>query len=58
MGNDELLEKAKKAIDDFFSDSSVSAQVTLDGLEDLQSDISIKVEALQHDIARSQDLCD
>jgi hypothetical protein len=43
-------EAALEAIDALFGDTSVSKQVTLDDLEELQSDIETKIDALEADI--------
>jgi hypothetical protein len=52
MDNDELLEKAKSAIDNLFSDTSVSRAKCRENLEDLQSEIETKLDALRADDER------
>jgi len=43
-------DEALKAIDELFGDTSVSKATTLDLLEELQSEIDSKVEAIKVDI--------
>lgn len=50
MSNEELLEKAKKAIDDLFSDRSVSVETAIENMEELQGDIESKIDALNCDL--------
>lgn len=45
---------AESAIDDLFSDSSVSARKTLNMLEDLRANIDIKIEALKAALKRER----
>lgn len=40
------LENAKRAIEDLFSDTSVSAQETREALEELMEDLEAKIESL------------
>lgn len=47
------LKAALKAVEDLFSDTSVTPQATLKALEELQTDIEIKMEGLKADIKRS-----
>lgn len=47
MNHDELMAKAKKAIQDVFGDQSVSQSQTLASLEDLQTDIGAMVMTLE-----------
>jgi hypothetical protein len=43
-------ETARDAIETLFGDTSVNKQVTLDDLEELESDIESKIDALKADI--------
>lgn len=45
-------EAVREALDQLFSDTSVSKQVTLDDLSEIQSDLETKIEALEADIAK------
>lgn len=45
-------EAAREAIDALFGDTKVEPQVTLDDLEELQSDIDSKIEALKIDLKK------
>jgi hypothetical protein len=47
-------EAARKAIDNLFGDTSVDKQVTLDDLDELQSDIDNKIDCLKEDIKKEQ----
>ena len=47
MSNDELLEKAKEAITELFSDMSVSQSTTRDNLNELLVDIELLLDTLQ-----------
>ena len=47
------LELAKRAIDDLFSDDSVSMETTKSELEELADEIQIKLDALYWDIKAS-----
>jgi polyhydroxyalkanoate synthesis regulator phasin len=44
---DKLIEKAKKAIEDVFSDTSVSQSKTIERLEELLDDIKTYIDSLQ-----------
>lgn len=46
MTNEQLLEKAKDAIDELFSDMSVSKVKCRENLRELISEIHIKIESL------------
>jgi hypothetical protein len=46
--------EALKAIDELFGDTSVPNTTTLDLLEELQSEIDSKIEALRSDIKNQQ----
>lgn len=45
---------AKQAIDNLFSDTSVSAERTKDALEELRDDIDMKLDCLNIDAARKR----
>ena len=47
-------EEVREALDRLFSDTSVEKQVTLDDLEELQSDIETKIDSLKADIKHEQ----
>lgn len=49
----DLVDAAEKAIDELFSDQSVSLDRTMDDLRDLRSEIDIKIGALNEDLKRS-----
>lgn len=46
--HEQMIENAMRAIDDVFSDASVSKEQTLDDLKHLRSEIEIKIETLIH----------
>jgi|GEM_PF-1699084 len=46
MNNKELLEAAKKAIDDLFADKSVSIEQCIENLEELHSEIESLLDCL------------
>ncbi len=48
--HDRLLDAAQKAIEDLFSDTSVSAAQTRSDLNDLRTDIDIKIECIDSDL--------
>ena len=50
--HDQLVEAAKKSIDDVLSDTSVSMHDTLDSLRDLDEHIQVLVDSLRSDIKR------
>ena len=50
MVKDDYMEAAKKAIDDLFSDTTVSQQTTVDKLEELRDEIEMKIDAIKGDI--------
>jgi hypothetical protein len=47
-------EAVRDALDALFSDTSVSKQVTLDDLEEIQSDVETKIDALRADIKQEE----
>jgi peptidoglycan hydrolase CwlO-like protein len=47
-------EAAREALDELFGDTSVEKQVTLDDLNELQSDIETKIDSLEADIKHEQ----
>jgi len=47
-------EAAREALEALFGDTSVTKQTTLDDLNELQSDLETKIEALEGDIKREQ----
>jgi len=47
-------EAVREALDQLFSDTSVNKQVTLDDLQELQSDVETKIAALEADIKNEQ----
>lgn len=47
MKHEELLEKAREAIDRVFGDTSVSQSQTRESLEDLRSHIRIQLDTLE-----------
>jgi flagellar basal body-associated protein FliL len=47
-------EAVRDAIEELFSDTSVDQSVTLDDLEEIESDISGKIEALKTDIKHKE----
>lgn len=51
MSNEELLEKAKEAINELFGDMSVSQKTTRENLEELIGDIEIMIDGLKDDEA-------
>lgn len=48
--NNDLMENALQAIEDVFSDISVSQQETIDRLEELVAEIRDKISAIKADI--------
>ena len=53
-----LVETAKSALNDVFSDRSVSRTVTIESLQDLSSDIDTMLAALDSDQQREQEVSD
>ena len=51
MSNEELLEKAKEAINELLSDMSVSQSTTRENLKELIGDIEVMLDGLQGDEA-------
>jgi len=47
-------EAVRDALNELFSDTSVTKQVTLDDLNELQSDVDGKIDALEADIKYEQ----
>ena len=45
-----LLQRAEKAIEELFSDTSVSQETTLDSLETLVEDLGLRIEAIKCDM--------
>lgn len=52
MNHDELKEKALKAVNAVFGDTSVSQQQTLDSLEEIASEIDTLATGIRADMAR------
>lgn len=50
MTHEQLVQKATEAIEELFSDTSVSPETTKDDLEALVEDIEIKISAIECDI--------
>ena len=50
MAYELLVQKAAEAIEELFSDTSVSPETTKDDLEALAEDIEMKIEAIDCDI--------
>lgn len=50
MTHDQLVQRAVTAIEEVFSDMSVSQETTKDSLEALIENIKIQIEALQYDM--------
>jgi hypothetical protein len=49
-------EAVREALEQLFSDTSVEKQVTLDDLEEIQSDVETKIDALEADIKSEREL--
>lgn len=47
--HDELVKKAEKAIDNLFSDTSVSREQTRESLEEIIDAIQMKIDSLKDD---------
>jgi len=43
-------ERVREALEELFSDTSVSQQTTLDDLNEIQSDLETKIDAIEGDI--------
>lgn len=54
MTNEQLLQLAKDAIDDCFGDQSVGIEKAIENMEELQSDIEGKIDALNADLENQQ----
>ena len=50
MNNEQLLENARKAIEELFSDTSVSVQTAIENLQCLKDEIDISITALKADL--------
>lgn len=50
MTHDQLIQKAKEAIEVLFSDTSVGLETTKDDLEALVEDIEMRIEAIRCDM--------
>ncbi len=50
MKHEKLIEKAKDAIEELFSDMSVSQSTTLKSLEELRDEIDNKIDCIVHDL--------
>ena len=50
MRNEDLLQKAQDAIDDLFSDQSVTVETAIENMETLKGDIDSKLDALANDL--------
>ena len=50
MTNDELLDAARKAIEELFSDTSVSIEIAIENLETLRYEIENSIRALKADL--------
>ena len=50
--HEKLMEHAEDAINELFGDQSVPADVTLDDMEELASDIDIKIQALKEQLEK------
>ena len=51
-GHRKLCEIAEEAIDDVFSDRSVTPEKTMDSLEDLSAMIDLKIECIKSDLRK------
>lgn len=51
--NEKLLQTAREAIQAYHGDTSVSQETTLDGLEELQSELVGMIDAIKADIKSS-----
>lgn len=49
------IKAAEEAIDDVFSDTSVSIHATLEAMENLRDGIEFKIQSLKSDIKRKQE---
>jgi len=54
MAKDFLLEQALNAVDNLFSDSSVPLETTLDRLEQVQTEVELRIEMILGDIQCQQ----
>jgi hypothetical protein len=50
MNNEMLLEKARKAIEELFSDTSVSVETAIENLQSLRDEIDVSIESLKSDL--------
>ena len=53
MSHRDKVKAALDAIDEVFSDTSVSQQETLDSLSELAEDIEMRIGAIEYDLAES-----
>lgn len=58
MTNETLFEQAEKAINDLFSDSSVSLEICLTNMQALKDGIDINMAGLRDDIRRLEETHD
>lgn len=50
MTNEQLIENARKAIEELFADTSVSVQTAIENLQSLKDEIDISITALKADL--------
>ena len=50
MTNEQLLENARKAIEELFSDTSVSVERAIENLQSLKDEIDVNMTALEADL--------
>jgi hypothetical protein len=53
--HDQIMGDAKDAIEELFSDTSVSQSQTREDLEELRDDINAKIEAINADLDRAHE---
>lgn len=58
MTHDELLKRAKSAVEALFSDKSIAKEETIISLSEIQSDIEMYIMALEEDIEREESMED
>jgi len=46
----DLTQQSKEAIDDLFSDTSVSQEVTLDALKEIREQLDLLIECIESDL--------
>lgn len=54
MKQSRVVQSAKKAIDDVFSDTTVPAEETLDRLMDIKDEIDMKIDAIESDLKKGR----